>query len=112
MSRAYEMHVDIEGYEPERAEAVKNAANNEWPFDGWYEEEVSEHEHCLSAYGQCQLGGGETEDEFAQRLAIAIWKANQRSCCVIVQATFMEELPYESYILDEEDYKRWRGGQP
>jgi len=107
MSLAYEMHVEVRGFNQERAEDIKNAANEEWPFGGW-----NGSPYCLVAIGQSQLCGGETEDEFAARLAITIWQANGGCCRVGLCATYLEELPYETHVLDKEEYERWRGGEP
>ena len=52
------------------------------------------------------FAGGETEEEFTERLAVAIWRANGGYCEVIVNATFLENLPYEIHTLDEDDYER------
>jgi len=60
----------------------------------------------LSAYGEGLLGGGETEREFTERLSVAIWRANGAYCEVSVNATYLEELPSETYSLDEDDYAR------
>jgi hypothetical protein len=63
----------------------------------------------LSATSQGQLGGGETEEEFADRFAKAVMKANGAPCEVDVCATYMEELPHERFCFDKEDYKRLVG---
>ena len=37
---------------------------------------------------------------------MAIWRANGSFCEVVVNATYLEDLPYETYTLDESDYAR------
>ena len=37
---------------------------------------------------------------------MAIWRANGGFCEVVVNATYLEELPYEIHALDEADYAR------
>ena len=101
MSRYYSMHVTITGAAPERIEAVKEAAKAEWEFDDWHESDG-----VLTACREDRLCGGETEEQFARRLAKAIWAANAGSCQVELAATYLEELPYEEYSFDEEDYHR------
>jgi len=102
MSRCYEMFVRVSGVAPDKIEAVKNAAEEEWRFDGWYDQNGE-----LTACGQDRLCGGETADEFAQRLAKAVWTANGGGCRVEVHAT-CQEVPYEAYCFDEDDYRRLR----
>ena len=102
MSRYYSMSVTITGASPDRIEKIKLAAEDEWPFDDWYEDGNG----GLTASAEDTLGGGEGEDEFAQRLAKAIWQANGAACDIEVRATYLEELPYEAYFFDEEEYNR------
>jgi hypothetical protein len=57
-------------------------------------------------------GRGETprstppEEEFTERLSVAIWRANGAYCEVTVNATYLENLPYETHCLNEADYAR------
>jgi hypothetical protein len=101
MSRYYEMSVEIRGYNNSYKTNIVSAAEEEWNFDNWYE-----HENYLNASGQSNLCGGEGEDEFATRLAKAIWKANGGFCNVEIIATYLEDLPYENYTFDEDEYNR------
>lgn len=104
MTRAYNMYVAIAGYDPGRKGAIQEAACGEWGFEDWFE-----HEGQLTASGDGQLAGGETEEEFAERVAAAVWRANGAFCEVTVDATYMENLPYETHCRDEEDYARLTG---
>ena len=101
MSRYYKMSVTIKGFQPERMDAIKAAAEEEWPFDDWYE-----YEGSLTASAESNLGGGTTEEEFTERLSLAVWKANGDYCEVSVNATYLEELPYETHCLDRSAYER------
>jgi hypothetical protein len=101
MSRYYNMSVTIKGDDPERTEEIKAAADEEWGFEEWLT-----HNEALFASSDGSLCGGETEEEFAERISKAIWQANGSFCDVTVNATYMEELPCESYSLDEKDYHR------
>jgi hypothetical protein len=109
MSRAYSMTVHISAHEPSRVDAIKQAADEAWPFaDDWWL--AGDEENSLCASGDGWLCGGETEEMFAIRLAAAIWKANQAYCGVIVDAACMEDLPYETHCPGEDDYARLVGG--
>lgn len=101
MSRHYRMHAEIAGGRPDRIDAIKVAAEEEWPFDDW-----NEFEGTLAASAEDNLCGGESEEEFTERLSLAIWKANGEYCDVSVTAYYLEELPYELRCLNEEDYER------
>ena len=106
MSRAYEMSVTIAGYDLARIEKIKAAAGEEWPFQDWCDSGED-----LTASAEGQLCGGESEEEFTERLSLAIWKANGAYCAVTVDATYLESLPYETHCLDEADYARLIGQQ-
>ena len=105
MSRRYEMGVEVCDYTIARERAITLAANEEWRFDGdWYA-----REGVLSVLGEDSLCGGETEEEFVTRISRAIWGANGGFCRVTVHAAYLEEIPFETHELDEDDYTRWQG---
>lgn len=106
MSRMYGMYVRITGHDPDRAEAIKKAANAEWEFEEWLE-----YPEELSADADGKLCGGEAENEFADRLARAVMKANGKACEVEVSCTCLEELPHEIYSYDEENYEELVGAE-
>jgi hypothetical protein len=99
MSRAYDMYLQVAQFQPERREGIKAAAQEIWDFE-WFCDSPT-----LEGFGESSLCGGETEDQFAQRLAKGIWAANGSFCEIVVNATCMESLPYESYTFDEEDLR-------
>ena len=101
MSRYYNMTVAITGAAGERVDAVKQAAEAEWPFDDW-----CEHGGVMTSSCDAQLCGGEMEEQFAERLAKAVWIANGRPCPVAVNATYLEDLPCEGFSFDDHDYDR------
>ena len=101
MSRYYNMSVAITGVRPDRFERIRASASAEWAFEDWHEQDG-----VLNASADDRLCGGETEEEFAERFAKAVWAANGGSCQVDVTAMCLEELPSESYSFDESDYQR------
>jgi len=103
MSRYYSMSVTITDFQAARSDAICEAASTEWSFDDWY----SSEEEALSSSGDGNLCGGESEDEFSERLAHAIWKANNGFCGVAVACTYMESLPYEEYEFDKDAYQQF-----
>ncbi len=99
MSRSYDMQVEITGLDPSREEAVKKAAESQWSFEGWFQ-----NADRLIASGTDSLCGGESEEEFVERLTRAIWTANGKFCPVEVRATYLDDLPHETHNLDEDQY--------
>jgi hypothetical protein len=108
MSRYYEMSVEIMGHDAEKESQIKGAAEEQWPFADWY----SCGEDGLQSSAQDSLCGGESEEQFTERLSLAIWRANGGFCEVVVNATYMENLPYEIHTLNEADYERLMQHRP
>ena len=103
MSRFYGMDVTVSGHNKERAEEIAAALTKEWPtLQEDFESCLNEEE--LNAYGEGYLLGGESENEFAERVAKAVWTANGRCCQVAVHCTYLEELPQDVYYFDEDNY--------
>lgn len=107
MSRAYEMHITVSGFYPERRDAVVDAWNAEW---GWEvidpDHDIDDGVNSLEATSAGSLSGGEEEGEFTERFAAAIWNANGGYCDIEVYATCLESLPYERFTLDRDDFDR------
>ena len=101
MSRYYNMAVAITGVAGPHHNAVREAAEDAWEFGDWYFNEAG----VLMASGSGNLCAGETEEEFAERMAKAIWAANGDYCKVEVNAAYLEELSYETHCLEEHDYR-------
>jgi hypothetical protein len=99
MSRAYSMTVTIDKYNKKKEAAITSAAGEEWPFEDW-----TGYDGKLVCAAEAQLCGGESEEEFAERLAKAIWRANGKFCEVEVNATYLDDLPYEIHTMDEGVY--------
>ncbi len=107
MSRYYGMAVEIRGYKPARRKAIQEAAAAEWPFIDW-----EEYEGTLRSDAESQLCGGETEEQFTERLSTAVWRANGDYCEVVVDAIYLEDLPFEIHSLDQSDYDRLVANKP
>ncbi len=96
------MRVEITGCASNKKEAIRLAATKEWPFAEWEEGTI---QLGCSAEGHLR----DSEEEFAERLTQAIWRANGAYCEVVVTATYLENPPCELYQLDEDDYERLIG---
>lgn len=108
MSRYYHMNVTLKDVNLARIEAIKEATELEWDFEDWFNRDA----HCCEASAHGNLCAGETEEEFAERLAKVIWEANGGYCSVEVIATYLEDVPCETYSFDEDAYARLAAGLP
>jgi hypothetical protein len=99
------MYVTVSGgADADRSDKIKAAASEEWNFDHW-----DEFDGTLTASGDDKLCASETDQEFAERLARVVWKANGGPCEVEVRSTYLEDLPHEDFVLDKADYERIMG---
>jgi hypothetical protein len=104
MSRFYEMSITISAKEAKITKqervAVETAVEELWDW------ECEEHDGIIHATGQEYLNAGETEDHFARRCYQAVWNAVKRYVDVGVNATYLEDLPCESYESSVEDFNK------
>ena len=104
MSRFYRMFVEIQKHNQNNKDAIINAANEEWNWD-----DFDSYNGNITACGEDNLCGGESEEEFSNRLTTAIWKANGDFCYVIVSCSYLEEdPPTEYYSFGEDEYNKWK----
>ena len=106
MSRCYDIFIEIEGCDPERAEAVKAACSELWAFDAddFNESRTPAGALKLEARAEGGLGACVGERDFAMALARAVWLANAGFCGVETAMTCLEDLPREDYAFDDNDY--------
>jgi hypothetical protein len=106
MSRFYDMRVEVDKCSARRVESVIKACCGEWDFrDIGSRRELKDV--VVRGNGEGNLGGGESEEEFADRLCAAIWKANKGYCPVTVTATYLEDLPFEMHERKRNHYEAW-----
>ncbi len=112
MSRYYEASVEIEGFDTSKLEQIKNVCCEEWGFDiaAFQDFERGSGAKGIESVAQDRLCGGETEEEFAARMASAIWNANLGFCRVVVNTLCLEELPYVAYPMEEDEYEEIMNG--
>jgi hypothetical protein len=104
MSRYYEMRVEVRGSNKDKLAAIKATICQEWNITDSYTN--GETEEAFS--GEGNLGGGESEEDFTQRVSRAIWEANGEYCEVGVTAVYLEDPPTQYHQLKESDYDSWR----
>lgn len=102
MSASYKrMALYVEGISQGCLEAVKETANEQWRFQLW-----NQYGNNLFASGEGFLNPRENRDEFADRLSLAIWDANQGYCAIEIQETYVELRPHHTYRRGRSHYKR------
>ena len=101
MSRAYEMAIEVTGIARGRKKQVKKAVRSQWNVEA-----TGGKGRDAFMAGEGSLCGGESETEFSERLARSVWQANGDYCEVLVRATSLEELPYETHYFGRGDYKK------
>ncbi len=130
MSRLYSMGITIKDFDIDKSEEIISSIIKEWNIqhksfdpsrcdcdaasqrlplqfktDGSLRCFVSPKPSAtIFTYGEGYLCGGETEEQFVDRLAISVWKANNNYCHVEVEATYLDDLPYETHVRNREDY--------
>ncbi len=105
MSRFYGVEVSISAFNPEREQAIIEAANGLWPFEEF--EPLEGDDGVITGRAKDYLYAGEGTDEFAERFAKAIWETNDGCCRVEMEMAYLEaEPPTEDFTFDEDDYVR------
>lgn len=101
MSRAYNMQLTVTDFNIKKADDILHAAREHWGFGD--DLELNEDSERIVGSADGSLCGGETEDQFAARLCKAIFKANKGPCKVSIQATYLEDLPCETYEFSKDN---------
>jgi hypothetical protein len=98
------MAFTVTGANPSRSEKIYEAIQGEWYVDELWG--FGEESGTLQLSGDSRLCGGESEEEFADRLSVLIWQANQGFCEVEIIATYLENMPYEKHTRSQEFYDK------
>ena len=106
MSRFYSMQLEVFEHDVAKIDIIQTAAAENWPFEDWTFYAASDDAEGFRSAAEGWLTGGESEEGFVDRLAVAIWRANGQYCRVEVDATYLENMPFESHCRDEDDYER------
>jgi hypothetical protein len=107
MSRLYRISIIVTEYDENQVEAIFDAITQEWDIDHHYCHPASTAEagpRFLCASGDSYLCGGESEEDFADRVALGVWQAIGGYCHIKVDATYLDDLPCETHIRDDDDY--------
>lgn len=111
MSRYYEMCIMVRDREDALyvgLDGSRKAVREQWNVEDELDNGVDADNFFSYAFvGEGNLAGGETEEEFTDRVAAAIWGAYGDFCGIEVAATFLEDLPHERHCRERDDYERW-----
>ncbi len=105
MSRYYGLNVRIDRVPRDRLQDVISALKCE-RFECINDDCFIEFEDGFSL-SHSEEGRLESEDEFTTRITYSVWGACESFVQVIINATYLEDLPSEQYELDQEDYDRY-----
>lgn len=84
MSRRYSMQIWVKDHDVSKINVIEHAIQETWAVDTCGDTEW---------IGDGYLCGGESEDEFAERIKNIIWEANGAPCVVELAATYLEAPP-------------------
>lgn len=105
MSRAYYVDITVTKYNTDHAGEIAD----------WIDSHVGEDTEIyadtflpmINYAGVVYLGGGRSEEEWAQEVTESIWGINEAYCIVGIRLIYLED--NGDYVeLDEEDYDEWR----
>lgn len=68
-----------------------------------------QEQDIIDAYiGDTWLTGGESEEEYAERISKEIWCKLKKFVHLDIRLTYMEDLPYEEYEYGNDEYNRMK----
>lgn len=114
MARCYGMDVLVEVIPENKWLYVKKALEDAWfgkLAQDAFETNTYDGSHYFQQYQEGVLCGGESVEEFVDRLTYAIWDACECYVPVIIRATYLDDLPSEEHELNEEDYDEYIKGK-
>jgi len=104
MSRSYGMSLKVKGHRYKKSKAILEAYSDVWDYDV-YDVRIYKQDYkdvITVSESRDSLCGGESEDEFVDRAAEAIMKANGGPCKVEITATCYENIPCEIHDRGQE----------
>lgn len=112
MSRSYHMHFKISGFDPTRRSLIEDVLGEEWEVEVAPDSQSWLPENTIMADGESRLCGGESEEEFTDRIARRVWTVNGGFCLVEVVATCLDNIPCETHTRDIEAFDKALADNP
>lgn len=106
MSRHYEMAISVKSCGSTidfKSVKISEAIKAHWNITY---RDIDQENQSVYACGEDYLCGGESEEEFVDRISKTIWEANGSYCSIDVTATYLEDAPYEEHNRNIDDYER------
>lgn len=110
MSRSYEITIGVSGFDRMKADAITEAIKGlEYETEEGYSCDEPGNTRLDFRPETININAGRTEDEVAQELHHAIWKANEAFCIVTVGLRYLDDtIPF---VGDEAGYDEWIGNE-
>ena len=89
--------LNVYDFDPERGDAVVNAALAYWKFVSW-----DGSDDCMRGIGEDFVDANVTDRQIADELAAAIWQANGAYCRITVAVVRLDDPP--AFEFEREDY--------
>ena len=105
MSRLYGMTLSVKNHDHKKRNAILKEACTEWNFDTdviCVFKKDTPKENIFMEEAVNNLCGGESEDEFAERISKSVMRANKGPCNVTVHTVCYENIPRETFDHNEE----------
>lgn len=109
MKRHYRMYVCVSPLHPAELKPVLEVIGSEWSKAEKIRKIKSGAHLFMEASAEHYLSKGESEEAFAERMSVAIWRRLGRFVKVTIDAVLLEESPNDSYEFGECDYQRLVG---
>ena len=117
MSRYYNMIFAISGFKEEKKDEIVNSINTRWKIEDNYnndyiekvfvEKDIKLPNTFLSMEGRYNLYNGQSEEEFFDEIKEKIWNINEGYCIFVLEATYLEDIPCDSYKTNYESYEQF-----
>lgn len=98
---------EVDTLEKEVILRIKRALKEKWFHDGLDTiDDITSNGEKSTIEGSYDgyLCGGESEEEFSLRITKTVWDIAGKFIPVHIAATYLEELPHETYEFDKNDY--------
>lgn len=105
MKRFYRVYLSISPLGQAELDKALSAIRESWTRPHWIHKQERNQVYLLQVGAEADFCDDQSEEAFAQRLSVAIWKKVGRYVKVVVDAT-SEDLPGDCFELNEMDYRK------
>lgn len=105
MKRFYRVHISISPLGQSELDKALAAIREAWTRPHWISRTERNRVFLLQVCAEAEFADDSSEESFAQRLSVSIWKKVGRYVKVVVDAA-SEDLPSDCFELNEIDYRK------